>query len=135
MIDRGNQIRDVDCQCLIFRCWGALNYSMKPSRKDTQPVPAFVERHGFYQDIMNYKDIASISLDAGQSQEFLESYERLKPSLGYVSYTDISKVLRVTPQQIMQHVKFLHVHSKEWVVHFSYNRNNENVFFKLVRRS
>jgi hypothetical protein len=84
---------------------------------------------------MIYKDTTSQSLDAGESQRFLESYERLRPTLGYVSYTDISKALRVTPQQIMQHVKFLHVHSKEWIVRFSYNRNNENVFFKLVKRS
>ena len=108
---------------------------MKPSRKDTQPIPLFVERHGFYQDIMIYKDTVNQSLDPQQSQEFLEFYERLRSPIGYVSYTEISKVLRVTPQQIMQHVKFLHIHSKEWIVHFSSNRNNENVFFKLVKRS
>ena len=108
---------------------------MKPSRKDSRPIPLFVERHGFYQDILIYKDTVGQSLDAGQSLEFLDAYERLRSSLGYVSYTDISKVLRVTPQQIMQHVKYLHVHSKEWIVHFSHNRNNENVFFKLVKRS
>ena len=108
---------------------------MNPIRKDTRATPVFVERHGFYQDIMIYKDTVSRSLDPRQSEKFLEAYERLKPAIGYVSYTDISRALGLTPQQIMQHVKFLHVHSKEWTVHFSYNLNNDNVFFKLIHRN
>ena len=108
---------------------------MKPSQKDGRPIPLFVERHGFYQDIMIYRDTVGQSLDMEQSHRFLESYEKVKSTIGYASYTDVSRALGVTPQQIMQHVKFLHVHSKKWVVHFSCNRNNENVFFKLVKRS
>ena len=109
--------------------------TMKPGRKDSQPTPLFVERHGFYQDIMSYRDTPGQSLDPEQSQKFLECFEKLKSSLGYASYTEMSRALGVTPQQIMQHVKFLHVHSKDWVVHFSCNRNNENVFFKLIKRA
>ena len=108
---------------------------MKPGRKDSRPIPLFVERHGFYQDIMSYKDTPGQSLDPEQSRKFLECFEKLKSTLGYVSYTEMSRALGLTSQQIMQHVKFLHVHSKDWVVHFSCNRNNENVFFKLIKHA
>ena len=108
---------------------------MKPSRNDTARIPTFVERRGFSYDIMVYRDTNGQSLDPEQSRKFLESYERLTSTLGYVSYTDVSRELKVTPLQVMQHVKFLHVQSKEWLVRFSCDRNNENVFFKLVHRA
>jgi hypothetical protein len=108
---------------------------MKPDRNDTARIPTFVERHGFYHDIMVYKDTVGQSLDPEQSRKFLESYERLRSTLGYASYTDVSRELKVTPLQVMEHVKFLHVQSKEWIVRFCCDRNNENVLFKLLHRT
>jgi hypothetical protein len=108
---------------------------MKPDRNDTARIPTFVERRGFYHDIMVYKDTVGQSLDPEQSRKFLESYERLRSTLGYASYTDVSRELKVTPLQVMQHVKFLHVQSKEWIVRFCCDRNNENVLFKLLHRT
>ena len=66
---------------------------MKPGRNDTASIPAFVERRGFCYDIMAYKDTDAQSLDPEQSRKFLESYERLRSTLGYVSYTDVSREL------------------------------------------
>ena len=108
---------------------------MKPGRNDTARVLTFVERRGFSYDVMVYRDTDGRSLDSEQSRKFLESYERLRSTLGYVSYTDVSREFKVTPLQVMQHVKFLHIQSKEWIVRFSCDRNNENVFFKLLRRT
>jgi hypothetical protein len=105
---------------------------MKPGPNDTAKIPTFVERHGFCYDIMVYSDTVGKSLDPEQSRRFLESYERLNTTSGYVSYTDISRELKVTPLQVMQHVKFLHVQSQEWLVRFCFDRNNENVLFKLL---
>jgi hypothetical protein len=107
---------------------------MKPGN-DTTRIPTFVQRRGFCYDIMVYKDTDGQSLDPEQSRKFLESYERLRSTLGYVSYTDVSRELKVTPLQVMQHVKFLHVQSKGWLVRFSCDRNNENVLFKLLHRT
>ena len=107
---------------------------MKPGQNDTAKTPTFVERRGFCYDIMVYSETVGQSLDPEHSRRFLESYERLETTLGYVSYTDISRELEATPLQVMQHVKFLHVQSKEWLVRFSYDRNNENVLFKLLHR-
>ena len=108
---------------------------MKPGRKDTARSPTFIERRGFCYDIMVYSDTDGQSLDPEQSRKFLESYQQLRSSLGYVSYTDVSRELKVTPLEVMQHVKFLHVHSKDWLVRFSYDRNNENVLFKLLHHT
>ena len=108
---------------------------MKPRRNDTASIPPFVERRGFCYDIMVYGDTVGQSLDPEQSRKFLGSYERLNTTSGYVSYTDVSRELKVTPLQVMQHVKFLHVQSKEWLVRFSCDRNNENVLFKLFHRT
>jgi hypothetical protein len=108
---------------------------VRPSQKDTTRIPKFVERRAFCYDIMVYRDTVGKSLDPEQSRKFLESYERLSSTVGYVSYTDVSKELKVTPLEVMQHVKFLHVQAKGWLVRFSCDRNNENVFFKLLNRT
>jgi hypothetical protein len=110
-------------------------YMKKPGRNDHTRIHAFIERRGFCYDIMVYKDTVGRSLDPELSRIFLTTYERLRSTLGYVSYTDLSRELKVTPQQVMQHVKFLHIQSKEWLVRFSYDRNNENVLFKLLHRT
>lgn len=108
---------------------------MKPGPNDTTRFPTFVERRGFCFDIMVYRDTVGQSLDPEQSRRFIESYERLNTTSGYVSYTDMSRELKVTPLQVMQHVKFLHVQSQEWLVRFCFDRNNENVLFKLLHRN
>ena len=90
-------------------------------------------RRGFYLDIMNYKETRPLSLGQAQSEKLIEAYEKIKSDLGHVSYTEMARALQVSPQEVMQHVKFLHVHSKEWDVRFSSNRHNENVFFKLLK--
>jgi hypothetical protein len=92
-------------------------------------------RRGFYLDIMNYRETLPVSLGQAQSEELVVTYDKIKSDLGHVSYTEMARALQVTPQEVMQHVKYLHVHSKEWEVRFSSNRHNENVYFKLLKRS
>jgi hypothetical protein len=106
---------------------------MKPRQDKTQEAPPqLVQRRGFYLDIFKYAETPPVSLEAVQSDSFLEAYNRLKTSLGHASYTEVARVVGITPLEVMQHVKHLHIHSKEWEVRFSNNRHNENVFFKLL---
>jgi hypothetical protein len=108
---------------------------MKPRQDKTQEVPPqLVQRRGFYLDILKYAETRPVSLDSAQSESFLEAYNRLKSSLGHASYTDVARALGIPPLEVMQHVKYLHIHSKEWEVRFSNNRHNENVFFKLLAK-
>ncbi|MEW5975033.1 MAG: hypothetical protein AB1898_04395 [Acidobacteriota bacterium] len=98
----------------------------------SNPLPQFKERRGFYQDVMNYRDTPAVSLTSDNIAAFLDCYGKVKNSLGYACYTEVSRSLRVEPQAVMRHVKYLHIHSLEWEVRFSNNRNNENVYFKLI---
>ncbi len=107
---------------------------MKTGQQKTEVNKKLVPRHGFYLDIMNYRATRSLSLDPAQAEKLLEAYEKMKSNLGYVSYTEVAGAIHSTPQQIMQHVKYLHINSKKWGVRFSNNRHNENVFFKLLTR-
>lgn len=108
---------------------------MKPKQEKTADVPQFVQRRGFYLDILKYAETLPIPLGAELTSPFLEAYDRLKSSLGHASYTEISRALKVTPLEVMQHVKHMHVHSKEWEVRFLNNRHNENVLFKLISKN
>lgn len=108
---------------------------MKPRQDKTEDPPQLIQRRGFYLDIMKYGDTQPASLEPAQAERLLEVYDRLKSPLGHVSYTEIARALGVTPLQVMQHIKHLHIHSREWDVRFSNNRHNENVFFKLLRKS
>jgi hypothetical protein len=108
---------------------------MHPRQQKTEEGPQLVQRRGFYLDIMKYPDTAPLSLDSDQAQRLIETYERLKSPLGHVSYTDMARALDITPLEVMQHIKHMHVHSKEWDVRFSNNRHNENVFFKLLKKN
>ena len=106
---------------------------MKPRQDKTQETaPQLIQRRGFYLDIFKYAETSPVSLETVQSDSFLEAYNRLKSSLGHASYTEVARALGITPLETMQHVKHLHIHSKEWEVRFSNNRHNENVFFKLL---
>jgi len=106
---------------------------MKPRQDKTQDAPAqFIQRRGFYLDILKYAETRPLPLDVARSDSFLEAYNRLKSSLGHASYTEVARTLGIPPLDVMQHVKHLHIHSKEWEVRFSNNRHNENVFFKLL---
>ncbi|MBM3802170.1 MAG: hypothetical protein FJW26_07640 [Acidimicrobiia bacterium] len=105
---------------------------MKHRQDKPQETPQLVQRRGFYLDIFKYAETRPVALDAAQSKSFLEAYERLKSSLGHASYTEVARALRISPLEVMQHVKYLHIHSREWQVRFSNNRHNENVFFKLL---
>ncbi|MCI0421099.1 MAG: hypothetical protein L0387_41005 [Acidobacteria bacterium] len=107
---------------------------MKPRQDKTQEAPQLVQRRGFYLDILKYAETRSLPLNAAQAELFLEAYSRLKSSLGHASYTEVARALGIPPLEVMQHVKHLHVHSKEWEVRFSNNRHNENVFFKLLKK-
>ena len=107
---------------------------MKVKQERTEVNAKLVSRLGFYLDIMNYQETRSWLLGPAQAEKFIQAYEKMKSSLGHVSYTDIARALQVSPQEVMQHVKYLHIHSKEWHVRFSSNHHNENVFFKLQRR-
>lgn len=93
-----------------------------------------MQRRGFYLDILKYAETQPIPLDSELAARFLEAYNRLKSSLGHVSYTEISRALQVTSLEVMQHVKHMHIHSKDWEVRFSNNRHNENVLFKLLSK-
>jgi hypothetical protein len=110
---------------------------MKP-RQDKQDkiesVPQLVPRRGFYLDVLKYPETRPLPLNNTQSERFLEAYERLKSPLGHASYTEVARALDVTPLEIMQHVKHMHIHSRNWEVRFSNNRYNENVFFKLMSK-
>jgi hypothetical protein len=108
---------------------------MKPCQDKMESVPQLVQRRGFYLDIMKYAETQPVSLPSAQAQDLLEAYNRLKSALGHVSYTEMARALGVTAAEVMQHVKHMHIHSKEWDVRFSNNRHNENVFFKLLRKS
>jgi hypothetical protein len=101
----------------------------------TDRVPQLVQRRGFYLDLMRYSETRPVSLPPALAQRLLEVYERFKSPLGHVSYTEIASALGVTALEVMQHVKYMHIHSREWGVRFSNNRHNENVFFKLLRRT
>jgi len=106
---------------------------MKPRQDKTQEPPTqLIQRRGFYLDIFKYADTRPVSLDADRLDSFLEAYDRLKSSLGHASYTEVARTLGIPPLEVMQHVKYLHIHSREWEVRFSNNRHNENVFFKLL---
>jgi len=105
---------------------------MKPRQDKTQEAPQLIQRRGFYLDIFKYAETRPVSLDAAQSDLFLEAYNRLRSSLGHASYTEVARAVGILPLEVMQHVKHLHIHSKEWEVRFSNNRHNENVFFKLL---
>jgi hypothetical protein len=106
---------------------------MKPRQDKTQDAPPqLIQRRGFYLDIFKYAETRPIPLDAARAVSFLEAYNRLKSSLGHASYTEVARALGIPPLEVMQHVKHLHIHSKEWEVRFSNNRHNENVFFKLL---
>ena len=105
---------------------------MTPRQDKTSEVPQLVQRRGFYLDIFKYAETRPVSLDETQTDLFLQAYTRLKSSLGHASYTEVARALGIPSLQIMQHVKHLHIHSKEWEVRFSNNRHNENVFFKLL---
>ena len=105
---------------------------MKSRQDKADDALHLVQRRGFYLDIFKYVETSPVSLDGAQSTLFLEAYERLKSSLGHASYTEVARDLRIQPQEVMQHVKYLHIHSKDWEVRFSNNRHNENVFFKLL---
>ena len=100
----------------------------------TERVPKLVQRQGFYLDIMKYKETRETSLQPPQAQRLLEAYEKMKTPLGHLSYSEMARTLGVTPLEVMQHIKYLHIHSKEWSVRFSNNHHNENVFFKLMRK-
>jgi hypothetical protein len=108
---------------------------MHPRQQKSEAIPQLVQRRGFYLDILKYADTAPLALNPDQAQCLMEAYDKLKSPLGHVSYTDIARVLGITPLEVMQHVKHMHVHSKEWDVRFSNNRHNENVFFKLLKKS
>ena len=97
-----------------------------------EQVPKLVQRQGFYLDIMKYKETRETPLQPPQAQRLLEAYEKMKTPLGYLSYSEMARALGVTPLEVMQHIKYLHIHSMEWSVRFSNNRHNENVFFKLM---
>jgi hypothetical protein len=105
---------------------------MKPRQNKVQEAPQLVQRRGFYLDILKYAETRPISLDAAQSDLLLETYNRLKSSLGHASYTEVARALGIAPLEVMQHVKHLHINSKKWAVRFSNSRHNENVFFKLL---
>ena len=105
---------------------------MKPRQDKAQDSPQLIQRRGFYLDIFKYAETQPVSLDLVQTERFLEAYNRLKSSLGHASYTEVARALGISPLEVMQHVKHLHIHSKEWEVRFSNNRYNENVFFKLL---
>jgi len=105
---------------------------MKPRQDKPQEPPQLIQRRGFYLDIFKYAETRPVSLDATRSDLFLEAYNRLKSALGHASYTEVARTLGISPLEVMQHVKHLHIHSKEWEVRFSNNRHNENVFFKLL---
>jgi len=106
---------------------------MKPRQDKAQEAPPqLIQRRGFYLDILKYAETRPLSLDAARSDSFLEAYNRLKSSLGHASYTEVARTLGIPPLDVMQHVKHLHIHSKEWEVRFSNNRHNENVFFKWL---
>ena len=107
---------------------------MKVKQEKREVDAKLVSRLGFYLDIMNYAETRPWSLGPAQAEKFFKAYEKMKSTLGHVSYTDIARALQVSPPEVMQHVKYLHVHSKEWDVRFSSNHHNENVFFKLLRR-
>ena len=107
---------------------------MTPKQEKSESTPPLVQRRGFYLDLMKYQETRSVSLPHEQGQRLLEVYENLKTQLGYVSYTEMARALSITPLDVMQHVKYMHIHSREWDVRFSNNRHNENVFFKLLRR-
>ena len=107
---------------------------MKARQEKTEVEAKLVSRLGFYLDIMNYQETRPLSLGPAQAEKFIQAYEKMKSGLGYVSYTEIARALQVIPQEVMQHVKYLHVHSKRWDLRFSSNHHNENVFFKLVKR-
>lgn len=107
---------------------------MKVKQEKREVDAKLVSRLGFYLDIMNYQTTRPWSLDPVQAEKFIAAYEKMKSSLGHVAYTEIARVLQLSPQEVMQHVKYLHVHSKEWDVRFSSNHHNENVFFKLLKR-
>jgi hypothetical protein len=109
-----------------------LKDDMKPQQDKPQEAPQFIQRRGFYLDILKYAETRPAPLDAAQSGLFLEAYNRLKSPLGHASYTDVARALGLTALEIMQHVKYLHISGREWQVRFSNNRNNENVFFKLL---
>ena len=108
---------------------------MKPARDKIENTPQLVQRRGFYLDLMKYAEIQPVSLEPVQAEQLLKAYDRLKSSLGHLSYTEMARALGVTPLEIMQHVKHMHIHSKEWDVRFSNNRHNENVFFKLLSKN
>lgn len=105
---------------------------MKPQQDKAQEAPQLIQRRGFYLDIFKYGETRPLPLDAAKTDSFLEAYHRLKSSLGHASYTEVARALGISPLEVMQHVKHLHIHSKEWEVRFSNNRHNENVFFKLL---
>ena len=106
---------------------------MTPRQDKTQEAaPQLIQRRGFYLDILKYAETRPVSLNTAQSDSFFEVYNRLKSSLGHASYTEVARTLGIPPLDVMQHVKHLHIHSKEWEVRFSNNRHNENVFFKLL---
>jgi hypothetical protein len=106
---------------------------MKPRQDKTQEAPPqLIQRRGFYLDILKYADTRPVSLGVPQSDLFLEAYNRQKSPLGHASYTEVARTLGIPPLEVMQHVKHLHIHSKQWEVRFSNNRHNENVFFKLL---
>jgi|SRR5262245_60704319 len=105
---------------------------MKPREDKIEPIHQLIQRRGFYLDIFKYAETRPVSLNPAQAHSFLEAYSRLKSALGHTSYTEVARALGVPPLEVMQHVKHLHIHSKEWEVRFSNNRHNENVFFKLL---
>jgi len=107
---------------------------MKAKEERTEAEAKLVSRLGFYLDIMNYQKTRPLSLEPVKAEKFIEAYDKLKSCLGHVSYTEMGRALQASPQEVMQHVKYLHVHSKEWDVRFSSNHHNENVFFKLLKR-
>ena len=107
---------------------------MKVKQERTEVNAKLVSRLGFYLDIMNYQEMRPLALEKAQAEKFIQAYEKMKSGLGHVSYTEIARALQISPQEVMQHVKYLHIHSKEWAVRFSSNHHNENVFFKLQRR-
>jgi hypothetical protein len=108
---------------------------MTPRQEKTESGPQLVQRRGFYLDIMKYAETRPVALNSDQAHRLLEVYDRLKSPLGHVSYTEMARALDITALEVMQHIKHMHIHSKEWDVRFSNNRHNENVFFKLLKKN
>ena len=82
------------------------------------------------QYIMKYKEVEPL-VDEEMSKRIQSAWEKIKtPAIGYCTYRDVAKELKMTVGRLMQYLKGMHLQNP-YSVRFQVNRMGDNVYFKL----